>query len=90
MEVVGPKYRSAMGVWIGLLFGLGTMIIASLAYFIRSDFHMNITMMVPNVLFLSYFVYVRVASPSAVLSVARPLVTQSTTLITIYNVLFPT
>jgi len=54
IEVVGPEYRSKVGVFNGLVFGIGTMITAGLAYFFRSDFHLHIVMMVPTLCMLTY------------------------------------
>ena len=58
IEVIGPRHRGTIGVLQGLLFGVGTMIISVLAYFFRHDYHMNLVMLTPNTLFLTYFVYV--------------------------------
>ena len=58
IEVTGPKYRGTIGVMQGLMFGTGTMIVSVLAYFFRDDYQMNLVMLTPNTLFLTYFVYV--------------------------------
>ncbi len=58
IEVMGPEYRSTIGVLQNLLFGIGTTIVSVLAYFFRDDYHMNLVMLTPNTLFLTYFVYV--------------------------------
>ena len=55
IEVVGPEYRSNVGVFNGLAFGIGTMITAGLAYFFRTDFHMHIVIMLPTVCMLTYY-----------------------------------
>ena len=54
MEMVGPKYRTVVGVLLQVSYSIGFMVHPVAAYFIRDDFYLQIATMAPGIAFIPY------------------------------------
>ncbi|XP_063363269.1 organic cation transporter protein-like [Cydia amplana] len=70
MEAVGPKYREAFGCVFHIPFILGHLTIPVFAYFFRTWESYTLALAVPQVVYLSYFLFVT-ESPRWLVSVGR-------------------
>jgi len=52
METVGPRYRTFAGIFIHMALSFGYMMNAAVAYLIRDDYFLQMTVMAPFVVFI--------------------------------------
>ena len=54
MEIVGPRYRSVLGVSFNIAFSVGFMALPGIAYLVRDDRWLQLVMLMPNIVFITY------------------------------------
>ncbi len=58
MEMVGPRYRTILGIVYAILFSIGFMLVAVFGYAVRDMFKLQLVMAGPNFLLLTFTWYV--------------------------------
>ena len=55
MELVGPIYRTFLGVGFQIAYSLGMMLLSGMAYAIRDDKWLQLAYLLPSSVFLLYY-----------------------------------
>jgi len=58
MELVGRRYRSALGVTVQIAFAIGYMMQPAMAVFLRDEFSYQLAALAPNLVFPVLIMYV--------------------------------
>jgi len=63
MELVGLRYRSALGVTVQIAFSIGYMMQPVMAFFLRDEFYYQLAALAPNLVFPVLIMYVSSSTP---------------------------
>ena len=55
MEMVGPKYRLVAGILIEMFWSFGFLNLVGLAYWLRDETYLQLTLTAPSLIFISYY-----------------------------------